>query len=96
MKIIYLFEWFPVNSSAAQTLIDDRLGNVTTALGMTIESQNTTEIFRDVIGYNGTVEYWAQNFSPVNIRDNWLALGEKFISDYGAANGGWYPSLNIM
>ncbi|RDW58489.1 hypothetical protein BP5796_12419 [Coleophoma crateriformis] len=95
MKIIYPVEWFPVNSSAAQVLIDEWLTNVTTSLGMTIEYQNTSEIFQDIIGYNGTLQEWSTNISSVNIRDNWLALGEQFVSDYGGANGGQYPPLDI-
>jgi hypothetical protein len=94
-KIIYPVEWFPVNSSVAQTLIDNWLANVTVALGMTIEYQNTSQIFQDVIGYDGTIQNWSSNISSVNIRDNWLAMGEKFVSDYGAANDGQYPPLDV-
>lgn len=62
-KIIYPVEWFPVNSSAAQALIDDWLANVTTALGMTIEEQNTTTLFQEWSGgYNGTLGDWTQTY----------------------------------
>jgi hypothetical protein len=54
-KIIYPVEWFPVNSSAAQNLIDTWIAKITAALGMTIEYQNTTEIFQEVIDFNSTM-----------------------------------------
>jgi hypothetical protein len=96
-KIIYPSEWFPVNSTAAQTLIDTWLANVTAALNMTIEYQNVTEIFQDVIGYNGTLGDWTTNVSSVNIKDNWEAplMGRQFVEDYGKAFGGRYPELDI-
>lgn len=95
-KIIYPVEWFPVNSSVAQDLIDGWLANVTSALGMTIEEQNTTALFQDWSGgYNGTLGDWTQNVSSVNIKDNWDAMGRQFVEDYSAAFGGRYPELDI-
>jgi hypothetical protein len=91
-KIIYPVEWFPVNSSLAQDLIDSWLANMTAALGMTIEKQNTSALFQAWSGgYNGTLGDWTTNVSSVNIKDNWDAIGRQFVADYGAVNGGRYP-----
>jgi hypothetical protein len=68
---------------------------MTEALGMTIEYQNTSQIFQDVVGYNGTLGDWTQNVSSVNIKDNWEAMGRQFVEDYGKAFGGRYPALDI-
>ncbi|KAF2808928.1 amidase signature enzyme [Mytilinidion resinicola] len=94
-KIIYPIEWFPVNSSAAQTLIDTWIANVTNALGMTIEYQNTSQIFQEVIGYNGTMGDWTTNVSSLDIYDNWATMGRQFVEDYGKAFGGRYPELDV-
>ena len=95
-KILYPVEWFPVNSSVAQTLIDEWLNNVTKALGMVIEEQNTTALFQNWSeGYNGTLGDWTQNVSSVNIKDNWDAMGRQFIEDYAAAYDGRYPELDV-
>lgn len=96
-KIIYPLEWFPVNSSLAQTLIDSWITNVTKALGMSIEYQNTSAIFQNVVGFNSTLRDWTTNVSSVNIYDNWYAplMGKQFVADYGAAFGGRYPGLDV-
>ncbi|KAF2118816.1 amidase signature domain-containing protein [Lophiotrema nucula] len=91
-KIIYPSEWFPLNSSTAQDLVDSWLANMTSALGMKIEYQNTSNIFQDVIGYNGTLGDWTSNVSSVNVKDNWDTLGRQFVEDYGKVNGGRYPT----
>ena len=35
------------------------------------------------------------NVSSVNIKDNWDAMGRKFIEDYAAAFDGRYPELDV-
>ncbi|KAF2498112.1 amidase signature enzyme [Lophium mytilinum] len=94
-KIIYPTEWFPVNSSAAQSLIDSWIANVTTVLGMTIEYQNTSQIFQEVVGYNGTMGEWTTNVSSLNIYDKWVTMGRQFVEDYGKEFGGRYPELDV-
>lgn len=96
-KIVYPVEWFPVNSTLAQRLIDSWLTNVTLALGMSIEFQSTSAIFQKVIGYNATMGDWTTNVSSVSIYDNWYAprMGKQFVHDYGAAFGGRYPELDV-
>lgn len=96
-KIIYPTEWFPVNSTAAQALIDTWLTNVTEALNMTIVYQNVTDIFREVVGFNGTLGQWTTNVSSLNIKDNWEAplMGRQFVEDYEKAFDGRYPYLDI-
>ncbi|KAE9367964.1 hypothetical protein N431DRAFT_471346 [Stipitochalara longipes BDJ] len=95
-KIIYHMEWFPVNNSVAQTLIDSWLVNVTTALGMTIEYQNVTTLFLENVDQSNTLATFTADIGTLTDHDNWHLFGEKFIADYAAKYDGRYPEFDIQ
>ncbi|KAH0827196.1 hypothetical protein AYO21_07672 [Fonsecaea monophora] len=81
-KIFFPSEFFPVNNSAAQTVIDNWLANMTEALDMEIEEQNVTTLFRETINQNDTLATYTADFGSLTRYDNWNLFGEKFVADY--------------
>jgi hypothetical protein len=89
-------EWFPVNNSVAQALIDSWLANVTTALGMTIEYQNVSTLFHENVDQNDTLASFTSDIGTLTEYDNWHLFGEKFITDYATKYDGRFPEFDIQ
>lgn len=87
-------EWFPINNSIAQTLIDTWLVNVTTALGMTIEHQNVTTLFNENVDQNDTLATFTSPIGTLTKHDNWNLFGKNFTKDYAAKYDGRYPEFD--
>ncbi|EXJ54401.1 hypothetical protein A1O7_09740 [Cladophialophora yegresii CBS 114405] len=81
-KIIFPSEFFPVNNSVAQDVIDTWLANMTAALGMEIEQQNVTTLFHETINQNDTLATYTSDFGSLTRYDNWNLFGEQFVADY--------------
>ncbi len=93
-KIFYPVEWFPVNNSAAQTLIDGWLANMTKALGMTIVKQNVTKLFQEHVAPNNTLSNFTSNFGTLTSYDNWNLFGRTFVDDYKVRYDGRWPEAD--
>ncbi|OAA68564.1 Amidase signature domain protein [Niveomyces insectorum RCEF 264] len=93
-KIFYPVEWFPVNTTAAQTVIDTWLGNMTMAMGMEIVPQNVTALFQETVGSNNTLADYTSNFALLTNYDNWHLFGKQFVADYQSRFQGRWPEAD--
>ena len=93
-KIFYPVEWFPVNTTAAQTLIGAWLANMTTALGMEIVQQNVTALFHETVDPNDTLSNYTSDFSILTRYDNWNLFGKSFVGDYKKQFNGRAPEAD--
>ncbi|KAJ9131342.1 Amidase family protein [Pleurostoma richardsiae] len=93
-KIIFPSDFFPVNNSVAQSVINNWLSNVSAALNMTIEKQNVTELFLSNVDKSDTLSNYTSTISSMTSYDNYNLFGKAFISDY-YAKFDHYPELDI-
>lgn len=78
----------------AQDVIDSWLANVTSALGMTIEQQNVTEIFQANVDANDTLANYTSTISSLTTYDNYNLFGKDFLDDYQAKYDR-YPEVDL-
>ena len=87
-------EWYPVNNSVAQNLIDNWLANMTQAMGMEIVHQNVTTLFHETINQNDTLATYTSDFGSLTRYDNWNLFGKQFVADYQARFDGRWPEAD--
>ncbi|CAM1507484.1 Fc.00g071250.m01.CDS01 [Cosmosporella sp. VM-42] len=93
-KIIFPTDFFPVNNSMAQDVINSWISNVTVALNMTIEYQNVTELFATNVDANDTLSNYTSTISSLTSYDNYHLFGKYFLANY-YAKFEHYPELDI-
>ncbi|KAH9887763.1 amidase signature enzyme [Xylariomycetidae sp. FL2044] len=110
-KIFFPVDFFPVNNSAAQDIIDTWLRNVSSALDMTIEEQNVTRIFAETVAAsannnndtdtntntntNTTLADYTADIFDLSTYDNYHLFGRSFLAEYATGHGGRIPPLDL-